>query len=501
MITNADFTHLHVHSEYSRFDGLAKMGELVLQARRMGFKSLALTDHGNVGGWIKFYQECKKKKDKSDKPLLDAKGEPLAPIKPILGCEFYLARHHENHETQQQPDGRKGNRHLLLLAKNQIGYQNLCTLSQRSWTHGQFYDPRIDLNLLAQHSEGLICSSACLSSVINNNLLHGRYEKAKMVASILKDIFGRDFFLEVMYHGIDSQRFIIPDIIRLGLELDIPVFCSNDCHCVFKHQSDSQNLLMAMSQSRCLKDAKLLKHSYGEFYLKSAEEMAKVFGSKPELLLNTSAVVERVEDYLKLGGMRLPHFDVAGTRAALLKGERFHSDILDENLPAVHTAVKEQQTSDEKFEEAFSFLSELAEQGMKRLKWAVSPDHVAHLKKEMGDVRVAWEANRMDFATYFLIVWDYIAYARSKKIITGCGRGSGYASVLLRTLGITYGPDPLKYGLLWERFLGFDDKYFLLDSDWGFGNVIAAPEVDDLPTPSVEDERAVEDDQGGTDRY
>jgi DNA polymerase-3 subunit alpha len=518
---NADFVHLHCHSEFSRFDGLAKMGDLVLHARKMGFKSLALTDHGNVGGWIKFYQECKKKKGKDDKPLLDAQGNPLAPLKPILGCEFYLARHHEAKEqpfSVTQPDGRKGNRHIVLIAKNQIGYQNLCALSQRSWTHGQHYDPRIDLELLAKHSEGLICSSACLSSVVNNNLLHGRYDQAKRVATILKDIFGKDFFLEVMFHGIDSQGYIIPDVIRLGLELDIPVIASNDCHYIRKEQAESQTVLMAMSQSKCLKDPKLLKHSYDEFYLKSAAEMAKVFGSKPEFLLNTVAVSERIEDFLKVGGMRLPVFDIEKARQETVavelasdliqKGAQYLKDIVDGNLDAVHAAVREHTGDVAKFEKSYQLMHDLvydkyAEFGMKRLGWDTSQPHMAAAEKEMGDVRIAWEANRMDFATYFLIVWDYIDWSRRNKIITGCGRGSGYASVVLRALRICYGPDPLKYGLLWERFLGFDDKFYLTDSDWGFGNIEVTHDVDALAGAGddVMEERVVEDDQGGVDRY
>jgi DNA polymerase-3 subunit alpha len=483
------------------------MGDFVLQARKMGFRAVACTDHGNVGGWVKFYQECKKKKGKDDQPLLNDKGEPLSPIKPLLGCEFYLARHHEFRDKDHQPDGRKGNRHILLIAKNQIGYQNLCALSQRSWTHGQLYDPRIDLELLAKHSEGLICQSACLSSIVNNNLLRGRYDAARRAATVLKDLFGRDFFLEVMFHGIEAEAAIIPDVIKLGRELDIPVLCSNDCHYVRKDQALSQEVLMAMSTSRCIKDPKHIQFPYDEFYLKSAAEMSRVFGSHPEMLLNTVEVAERVEDYLKIGGMRLPRFDIPAARARISQdryeqGEKYYKDVQAMDMPAVKAGVMEvsAESDDDKFEESYKFMSELIDAGMKRLGWDKSPEHMEVLKKEMGDVRVAWEANRMDFATYFLIVWDYIDEARRRNIITGCGRGSGYASVILRALRITYGPDPLKYGLLWERFLGFDDRYYLIDSDWGFGNV----DVEALVLDSAEDideERVVEDDQGGVDRY
>ena len=246
--SNSNYTHLHNHTEYSPFDGANKMGEWVLHARRMGFKSLAISDHGNIGGWIKFYQECRRKKDKEDKELLGLDGKPLPTIKPIFGMEAYLARNIK----EKNPDQRKGNRHLLLIAKNKDGYENLCALAQLAQVEGRYIDPRIDLDNLAKHSNGLICSSACLSSVINANLMHGRFDQAKAVATIFKDIFGRDFFLEVMYHGIDAEGLIIPDVLRLGKMLDIPVIASNDCHYCRKEQARSQEVLMAMSTSRCI---------------------------------------------------------------------------------------------------------------------------------------------------------------------------------------------------------------------------------------------------------
>jgi DNA polymerase-3 subunit alpha len=460
------------------------MAELVTHVRKMGFKSFALTDHGNVGGWIKFWNACKLKKekvkDKSGKEteieIVGADGKPCPPLKPLFGCEFYLARNHKGRGAEQ-PDGRKGNRHLILVAKNAEGYRNLCRLSQQSFTDGQLYDPRIDLNLLAEHSDGLICQSACLGSVINNNLLHARYDVAKRTASLFKDIFGRDFFLEAMYHGIDAEASIIPYILKLGKELDIPVICTNDCHYIKKEQAISQEVLMAMSTSKCLKDPRHLHFPYDEFYVKSAEEMGKIFGTHPELLLNTVSLAERVEDFLKpsaasgediikMGGMRMPEIETQGLTP-------------------------------------YQYLEKLAWEGLKKLKWDQSEIHVKALKMELADVKIAKDSNNMDFATYFLIVWDYINFARQNKILTGCGRGSGYASVLLRCLGITYGPDPLRYGLIWERFLGFDDKYFLLDSDWGFDeeettteDVVVVEADDDL-----DEAREVEDDMGGTDRY
>lgn len=538
MISNWDFAHLHCHSEYSRFDGLARIDSFTLTAKLMGFPAIGLTDHGNIGGWIKFYQSASAKKKKykieylTDRALLDTTkvkyiihkdkktGEEkeielldAAPLKPILGEEFYLARNHEKAGKEGNPDGRKGNRHLLLIAKNTEGYKNLCTLSQRSWTHGQYIDPRIDLNLLAEHSKGIICSSACLGSVVNNNLLHGRFDQARKVATLMKDIFGEDFYLAIMYHGYDSEGAIAPDVIRLGYQLDIPVVAENDCHCCTKNQSKSQELLMAMSTSRCIKDPKRLHHPYPELYMKSAEEMGKLFGHYPKILTNTRLIADRVEDVIKRADMRLPKFDIEAARkdAVLLnttsgeddheQGKRFLDDILSKQVSL--GSAGEIESSDDTFERAFAFLLELTEKGMKKLGYHKSEDHVKALKLELNDVRVAWESNRMDFATYFLIVWDYINFARKEGILTGCGRGSGYASLLLRCLGICYGPDPIKYSLIWERFLGFDDKYYLNDRDWGFDEAVTEEEIPVIAggEEDIMEERDLEDDLGGVDRY
>ena len=185
---NQDFVHLHNHTEYSNFDGLNKVKDFPLNARKDGFRSLAMTDHGNIAGAIKFLQECLK-------PAEDENGNEIPTIKPILGCEMYLSRSRHNKSSKEQPEKRKGNRHLVILAKNWRGYQNLCALSHKSWTEGFYADPRIDLELLSQHKEGLIVTSACLSSVINSNLLYERYKEAEKTVKIFKDIFEDDFYL------------------------------------------------------------------------------------------------------------------------------------------------------------------------------------------------------------------------------------------------------------------------------------------------------------------
>ncbi len=477
-ISNSDFVHLHNHSEYSSFDGLNKMSFFTSHAKKMGFKALALTDHGNMGGAIKFIQACGKEEKTKIK---DENGKEieviLNPIKPIVGAEFYLSKNRHVNFTEKkegskiikgQTDKRKGNRHLVLIAKNWKGWQNLCTLSQLSWTEGHYIDPRIDLEILAKYSEGIICNSACLSSVVNANLLHDRYKEAKKAAGIFKDIFRDDFHLEVMYHGINAEAKIIPDIIKLSKDINAPVIATNDCHYCRKDQGLSQELLMCMSTSRCLHDPKRIHFPHHEFYMKSAEEMGKIFGSYPEFITNTVMVADKVDaqDILEnmKAGMRLPAY----------------------NIP-------------DNFESPYEYMKHLALEGMKKLGWDKSDAHMKRLNLEMEDVKVAWENNKYDFATYFLIVRDYIQEANNRKILTGCGRGSGYASVLLRALGIAYGPDPIEHDLIWERFLGFDWKHFIQEKDFFDEDVIIADVKPILE--AKEDDRDVVDDPGGIDRY
>jgi len=428
IVPDNHFVHCHSHCEYSQFDGMAKLEELVMESRRRGSPAMAVTDHGNMSAAIKFIQYANATRDKDNEPIV------YDPIKPIIGMETYLSRKHDVHK---QVDKKKGNRHLVLLAKNFAGYQNLCLLSQRAWLDGFYSNPRVDLHMLADHSEGLICSSACLSSVINANLAADRYGEAKKSATILKDIFGADFFLEVQFHGLTEEKHIIPDIFKLSLELDIPIIATNDSHYIHKHQGTSQEVLMCMNQSSCIYNPKRVHFPYNEFHLKSGPEMSEIWGHTPSVLHNTVALAERVDDQdiakNLFGGMRLPPFQV----------------------PDEYAGPQE-------------FLEHLAQEGMKKLGWDKSPEHIKALDKELGDINIVKENNNYDFATYFLIVWDYVKHATENNILTGCGRGSAYASVLLRCLGVTYGPDPIKYGLLWERFLGFDTKRFILESDFGF---------------------------------
>ena len=439
--SNKDFVHLHCHSFFSQFDGLSNHSDLIMEARRMGFPALAITDHGNMMGAIQQLKISKQTKTKKG-DIID-----LPPIKAIIGSEFYLSRQMDVGQYDgnkknplakiRQPDGRRGNRHLNLYAMNYEGYQNLSMLSQKSWTHGFYSDPRIDIELLSKHCKGLMCGSACLSSVINFNLLNDQYDKAKKICILFKEMFDNNFFLEVMYHGIPEERVIIPDIFKLGKELDIPVVATNDCHYIHKNQARSQEVLMLMSTSRCIKDPKRLRFAFDEFYLKSAQEMGKIFGSRPESLTNSVMMAERINtnDIEKnlFGGMRLPKFEIP---------KEYNGD-------------------------AYEYMKKLSWEGMKKLGWDKSSKHMEAFNKELEDIKVAQDINGYDFSTYFLIVRDYVKYAEDNDIMVGAGRGSGFASVILRCLDITYGPDPIEFGFIWERFLGFSSRRFFIPSDLG----------------------------------
>ena len=426
-IENKDFTHIHCHTEYSTFDGLNKMSEFVKNARQMGFRSIGATDHGTVGGLIKFWQECRRTYDA---------GQPGAdPIVPLMGCEFYLSRDRFAKSKDLQPDGRRGNRHIVLLAKNWEGYQNLCALSESSWVDGFYNDPRIDMKLLENHNSGLICSSACLSSVVNSNLLHGRYGEAKKSVGLFRELFGDDFYLEVMFHGIDAERYIIPDIIKLSEDTNTKIIASNDVHYLKKEHGKSQEMLMCMSTSKCIHDEKRIHFPYHEFYLKEAHEMLDVFGDIPHALTNTNEIVDKIDiasfDKNFGGVMRLPKFAIP-----------------------------------QEFSNSYDYLCSVARDGLSDLGLDGSRDHIERLKVELDDVKVALDNNNYDFSTYFLIVQDYINWAKKEGIMVGPGRGSGFGSILLRCLGISYGPDVISSGLLWERFLGFSSEKFVKESDF-----------------------------------
>jgi DNA polymerase-3 subunit alpha len=430
-----DFIHIHNHSQYSKFDGFSTIDGIVKKAKKLGMRAVGLTDHGTFAGAISFLKACRKQS-----------------IKPILGMEAYQARNCKVHNKEGQPDGRRGNRHINVIAKNYQGLRNVAALSQTASLEGYYYDPRLDWNTLYEHREGLIVTSACLSNVVNWNLSIDRYDHAKKAAAGFKEIFGDDYYLEIMFHGLDKEGRILPLIQKLSKELDIKIIATNDCHYLEQSDAEFHEVLMCMSSGRCIRDPKRIKFPYSEFYFKSQDEMKKVFGHVHRSLSNTIEIAEKC-DYSDLifvedgGEMRLPRFEIP--------------DKYDHPLP---------------------YLNDLAWAGLKNLGLDKSKEHVARLKQELSDIKLIWDTKRYDFATYFLIVEDIMRYAKEKGIAAGI-RGSGYGSVLLKSLGICEGVDPLAQDLMWERFLGFDDKYFISENDFGIGGPLtASAEKDEVDT-------------------
>lgn len=383
------FTHLHVHTEYSLLDGAARISELVSRAAELGMTSLAITDHGSMYGVIDFYKECTKKG-----------------IKPIIGMEAYVAPNSIYEKT-----GVREYAHLILLCKNETGYKNLMKLSSIAFVDGFYYRPRIDYDLLDQYGEGLIVLSACLAGDIPQFLLNGRYEDAKQLAQRLKSRFGEDFYIELQNHGIPEQLQVLPELAKLAEELEIKTVATNDIHYVTKEDSEAQDALLCIQTGHFVDEQDRMRMHADEFYLKSEEEMLSRFSGYEQALENTQEVAEKCGVEITFGVRRLPGF----------------------------TAPDGMKNAD--------YLRSLCEEGMYR-KIGKDPDKVYwdRLDYELGIV------TRMGFVDYYLIVWDFIHYAKTHGIPVGPGRGSGAASLAAYCLDIT-DLDPIKYNLLFERFL------------------------------------------------
>ena len=405
-------------------------------AKEFGMRAVGLTDHGTVAGAIKFMKSCREEG-----------------IKPIIGMESYLARNHLCHDKCGQPDGRKGNRHINVIAKNSKGLANLFALSQGASLDGYYYDPRVDLELLDKHKEGLIITSACLSNVVNFLLLRDKYEAAKKAVAQFKDIFGDDYYMEIMFHGLTSEAKVLPDIQKLAKQMDVKTIVTNDCHYIKREDAEFQEYLMCMSSGRCIRDPKRIKFPFEEFYFKSEEEMLDVFGHCRQSMMNTLEIADKCDysDIILGGNMRLPKFI----------------------LPL-------------EWSDPLKYMEDLAWKGLKKCNLHESSKHRERLKREIDDVKLIWSTKRYNFSTYFLMVEDMMGFAKKKGIAAGI-RGSGYGSLLLKCLGITEGVDPLEFDLLWERFLGFDDKHFFSEDDYGIGKANVTSDVEDSEDIDVGD--------------
>ncbi|WP_159881597.1 DNA polymerase III subunit alpha [Paenibacillus puerhi] len=412
----SDFVHLHVHSEYSLLDGAARIDDLVGQAASMGMKALALTDHGVMYGAIPFYKACK------------AKG-----IKPIIGCEVYFTSGslREKGSRQEQPIY-----HLILLAKNITGYRNLMRLVSVAHLEGFHYKPRIDLEHLERYSEGLICTSACLGSEVSQHLLHGRYEEAKKAALRYRHIFGDDFYLEIQDHGMTEQKKVLQETLRLSAETGIRMVATNDVHYVREPDHEVQDILICIGTGKTVEDEDRLKIGTSQLYLKSGEQMAELFAHVPEALRNASVIAEACEVELEFGRSILPQFDP---------------------IPAGLTAGE--------------YLAELCGQGLVE-RYAGTSDWLDKEWRGSVEDRLSYELGvieRMGYSDYFLIVWDFIRFAHEQGIVTGPGRGSSAGSLVAYVLKIT-DVDPIKYRLLFERFLN-PERVTMPDIDIDFSDL------------------------------
>ncbi|MBR6321340.1 MAG: DNA polymerase III subunit alpha, partial [Lachnospiraceae bacterium] len=386
------FTHLHVHTEYSLLDGSAKIGELVSRAKEMGFDSLAITDHGVMYGVIDFYKACKK-----------------AGIKPILGCEVYVAPNSRFDRELSGGDDRYY--HLILLAENMTGYENLMRIVSRGFMDGFYYKPRIDKQLLREYHEGIICSSACLAGEVQRYLVKGMYEEAKACALEYRDIFGPDnYFLELQDHGLDDQKKVNQGLMRLHAETDIPLIATNDSHYIYREDWEAHDILLCIQTQRKVADEDRMRYAEGQFCLKSEEEMRALFPYAQDACDNTHRIAERCSVEIEFGVTKLPKF-----------------------------AVPEGYTSE-------SYLEALCRKGFAERYPDADEELKARLEYELNTIRT------MGYVDYFLIVWDYINYAKEHGIPVGPGRGSGAGSVVAYSLRIT-DIDPIRYQLLFERFL------------------------------------------------
>lgn len=444
------FTHLHLHTEYSLLDGANKLSNLVKQVKNLGMTSVAMSDHGNMFGAIDFYKQMKD-----------------AGIKPIIGMEGYI------HNADAIDDKSTKQRfHICLFAKNQKGYENLMYLSSKAFIEGFYYYPRINKKELREHSEGIVCTSACLqgevswhlNTVNERNAKNGAlgYEGAKAVALEYKEIFGDDFYLEIMRHGIGDQLFIDDQLLCLAKELDIKVVATNDTHYTFHDDAQYHEAFMCIGMNKLYDDPKRLRHSVHEFYLKSPQQMARLFADIPEALEHTQEIVDKCDLELKLGDPIPPNFKFTKEYA---RADGLNIDNADDE-PLGDDATKEQKrgwksAADKNDAEYFIYRCRLGLQ--KRL------EHVPQTRHEEYKERLEFEMkviNSMKFPGYMLIVWDFVKVAKEMGIAVGPGRGSAAGSLVAYSLYIT-DIDPMKYDLLFERFLN-PERVSMPDIDMDF---------------------------------
>src|SRR5215212_8577718 len=408
------FVHLHLHTEYSLLDGASRPEDLAKRVAKQGMPACAITDHGNMFGAVEFYNAMKKEG-----------------VKPIIGCEMYVAygsRFDKTSVEDQQADA-GANNHLIVLAQNDTGYKNLVKLVSAGYTEGFYYKPRIDKDLLREHREGLIVLSSCLKGEVSQSLAGGNWQKAKDAALTYRDILGpENFFLEIQDHGIPDQQKIVPMMARLGEEVGLQLVGTNDSHYLDKSDAFAHEVLLCIGTGKTLGDEKRMKFYSDDFYVKGADEMRRVFAQYPEAADNTMRIAERINLSLDSHGLHLPKFPVP------------------------------------KEYDAATYFEHVTREGLKR-RLAVPrkrepQEYWDRLEREIDIIK------GMDFPGYFLVVWDFIKYAKDNGIPVGPGRGSAAGSLVAYSLGIT-DVDPLEYDLLFERFLN-PERISMPDIDLDF---------------------------------
>ena len=402
------FVHLHIHSEFSLLDGANRIKDLPVRAKELGMDAIAITDHGVMYGAIDFYKACKKEG-----------------IKPIIGCEVYVA---PRSRFDKEPNIDNHYYHLILLAKNQKGYQNLSKLVSIGFVEGYYYKPRIDLEVLEKYSEGLVCLSACLAGAVNQALTNGQDEKAEEIALWHKKVFGEDYYIEIQNNGIKEQVLANQKLIKLAKKLDIPLVATNDAHYLKREDSYNHEVLLCIQTGKRMSDIDRMRFDTDELYVKSPEEMIEYFKAVPEAIENTVKIAEKCNVEFEFGHTILPNYDVP-----------------------------------EEYKTHYDYFKKLCDDGIKK-RYGENPS------QEILD-RAEYELSviqKMGYVDYFLIVWDFIHFAKTHDIPVGPGRGSGAGSIIAYAIEIT-DIDPIKYGLLFERFLN-PERISMPDFDVDFSD-------------------------------
>jgi len=409
MTQQKDFVHLHLHTDYSLLDGAIQIKPLANRLKELNMKACAITDHGNIFGAISFYKEMK-----------------ANDIKPLVGCEVYYTQGARQDRTPPQK-GEKPYNHMILLAKDREGYHNLVKLTSRAYKEGVYYKPRIDRELLAQHSKGLICLSACLSGVPQYFLKKDKFDEAAKAALDFEDIFGKgNYFLEIQDHKLEDQKKIEKGLFELSKKTGIPLVATNDAHYLTKDDAKAHDIMLCIAQGKTINDNSRWSFGGPEFYVRSPEEMWGIFGDYPDVLHRTMEIAEMCDLKIPLGENQLPIFPIPEKESHLSIDEYFEKQVW-EGYAKRKATVFDKMHTDGKLRHTFE-------------------EYEQRINREIGIIK------QMGFPSYFLIVWDFIKYAKDRNIPVGPGRGSAAGSMVAYCLEIT-DVDPLQYNLLFERFL------------------------------------------------